>query len=73
MFPRAAVASVVGIGAFGGACAMMFFGTLVGYILKFTHSNYAPVFAMAGSAYLVAILVIHLLVPRLAPAQMQGS
>jgi ACS family hexuronate transporter-like MFS transporter len=69
MFPRGAVASVVGIGAFGGACAMMFFGTLVGFILKLTHSNYAPVFAMAGSAYLVAILVIHLLVPRLSPAR----
>jgi ACS family hexuronate transporter-like MFS transporter len=70
MFPRGAVASVVGIGAFGGAIAMMFFGTLVGFILKLTHSNYAPVFAIAGSAYLIAILVIHLLAPRLIPAEM---
>ena len=68
MFPRRAVASVTGIGAFGGACAMMFFGTFVGFILKVTHNNYAPVFVMAGSAYLVAILVIHLLAPSLAPA-----
>jgi ACS family hexuronate transporter-like MFS transporter len=69
MFPRRAVASVVGIGAFGGACAMMFFGTLVGFILKLTHNNYAPVFVMAGSAYLIAILVIHLLAPSLTPAE----
>jgi len=69
MFPRRAVASVVGIGGFGGACAMMFFGTLVGFILKVTHNNYVPVFIMAGSAYLLAILVIHLLVPRLEPAE----
>jgi len=68
MFPRRAVASVVGIGAFGGACAMMFFGTFVGFILKLTHNNYAPVFVMAGSAYLVAILIIHLLAPSLTPA-----
>jgi ACS family hexuronate transporter-like MFS transporter len=68
MFPRRAVASVVGIGGFGGACAMMFFGTFVGFILKMTNNNYVPVFIMAGSAYLLAILVIHLLVPRLQPA-----
>jgi len=68
MFPRRAVASVVGIGGFGGACAMMFFGTFVGFILKITNNNYVPVFIIAGSAYLVAILVIHLLVPRLQPA-----
>ena len=68
MFPRRAVASVVGIGGFGGACAMIFFGTLVGFILKMTHNNYMPVFMMAGSAYLLAILIIHLWAPRLAPA-----
>lgn len=70
MFPRRAVASVTGIGAFGGACAMMFFGTFVGFILKITHNNYAPVFLMAGTAYLIAILVIHLLAPTLKPVEM---
>jgi ACS family hexuronate transporter-like MFS transporter len=48
---------------------MMFFGTLVGFILKLTHNNYAPLFVMAGSAYLIAILVIHLLAPSLTPAE----
>jgi ACS family hexuronate transporter-like MFS transporter len=71
MFPRRAVASVTGIGAFGGACAMMFFGTFVGFILKLTHNNYAPVFAMAGTAYLLAILVIHLLAPTLTPVAIE--
>jgi ACS family hexuronate transporter-like MFS transporter len=68
MFPRRAVASVTGIGAFGGAMGMMFFGTFVGFILKITHNNYMPVFLMAGTAYLLAILIIHLLVPRMTPA-----
>jgi ACS family hexuronate transporter-like MFS transporter len=67
MFPRRAVASIVGIGGFGGACAMMFFGTFVGFILKVTNNNYVPVFLMAGSAYLLAILTIHLLAPKLSP------
>ena len=70
MFPRRAVASVVGIGGFGGACAMMFFGTFVGFILKMTNNNYSPVFLLAGSAYLIAILTIQLLVPNLSPANL---
>ena len=68
MFPRRTVASVVGIGACGGSIAMMFFGALIGVILQVTHGNYMPVFLMAGSAYLIAITVIHLLVPRLSTA-----
>jgi MFS transporter, ACS family, hexuronate transporter len=70
MFPRRAVASIVGIGGFGGACAMMFFGTFVGFILKVTDSNYVPAFILAGSAYLLAILAIQLLAPRLTPANL---
>jgi MFS transporter, ACS family, hexuronate transporter len=69
MFPRRAVASVVGIGGFGGSMAMMFFGTFVGYLLKLTHDNYVPVFVLSGSAYLIAILLIHLLAPKLSAAK----
>jgi MFS transporter, ACS family, hexuronate transporter len=65
MFPRPAVASVVGIGACGGSVSMMFFGLLVGFVLTLTHGNYMPVFLMAGTAYLFAIATIHLIVPRL--------
>jgi len=31
--------------------------------------TYTPIFVIAGSAYLVALLLIHLLSPRLAPAR----
>jgi ACS family hexuronate transporter-like MFS transporter len=65
VFPRRAVASVVGIGACGGSLAMMFFGVFIGVILQVTHGNYVPVFLIAGSAYLVAFAVIQLLVPKL--------
>jgi ACS family hexuronate transporter-like MFS transporter len=65
MFPRRAIASVVGIGACGGSVAMMFFGLLIGEVLQLTHGNYVPVFLMAGTAYLFAITFIHLLAPRL--------
>ncbi len=66
MFPKRAIASVVGIGACGGSVAMMFFGLFIGFILQKTHGNYVSVFLVAGSAYLVAISSIHLLVPKLA-------
>ena len=66
MFPRRAVASVAGIGACGGSVSMMFFGLFIGFVLQLTHGNYGSVFLLAGSAYLVAIAVIHLLAPKLA-------
>lgn len=65
MFPRRAVASVAGIGACGGSVSMMFFGLLIGLLLQLTHGNYGPIFLLAGAAYLAAIAVIQLLVPRL--------
>jgi ACS family hexuronate transporter-like MFS transporter len=65
MFPRHAVASVVGIGASGGSTAMMFFGLFIGFILQTAHGNYVPVFLIAGSSYLLAIGSIQLLAPRL--------
>jgi ACS family hexuronate transporter-like MFS transporter len=70
MFPRGAVASVVGIGACGGSVAMMFFGLFVGFVLQITKGNYLPVFLLAGTAYLFAILLIHLLAPRLEAAHL---
>lgn len=67
MFPRHAVASVVGIGGFGGAVGGMLIATFTGFLLQFTGS-YVPVFVMAGSAYLIALAVIQWLAPGLEPA-----
>jgi len=72
LFPRPAVASVVGIGGFAGAVSGMMIATFIGFLLQATGS-YVPVFLMAGSAYLLALLVVHLLVPRLAPAQFDAA
>lgn len=67
MFPKQAVGSVVGIGGMMGAVGGMIISPLVGWILDRTGS-YLPIFIIAASAYLVALLVIHLLAPRLEPA-----
>ena len=65
MFPRRAVASVVGIGGMAGATGGMLIAKVVSYLLQRT-GGYAIPFAIAGSAYLVAIAVVHALVPTLA-------
>ncbi|HEX4277720.1 MAG TPA: MFS transporter, partial [Bryobacteraceae bacterium] len=72
MFPRRAVASVVGIGGFGGAVGGMVIATFTGFLLQFTGS-YVPVFVMAGSAYLLALLIVHILAPRLEAASIDPA
>jgi len=66
MFPRRAVGSVVGFGGMAGAVGGMFIATAVGHLLQWTGS-YVPVFLLAGATYLLALLVIQLLAPRLTP------
>jgi len=65
MFPRGAVGSVIGIGGTLGAVGGMMMAKFTGYVLQ-TTGSYTPIFAVAGSVYLIAVLVIHLLSPRLA-------
>jgi len=72
MFPRQAVGSVVGIGGAAGAVGGMFIAMLVGAVLQATGS-YVPIFILAGLTYLAALLVIHLLAPRLQPANVEGA
>ena len=68
MFPRHAVGSVVGLGGFAGAVGGMLIAKLTGYVLEATGS-YVPVFMIAAFAYLSALAIIQLLVPRLEPAK----
>jgi len=72
LFPRRAVASVVGIGGFGGAVGGMFIAALTGWVLQATGS-YVPIFVIAGSVYLVALLVIHLLTPTMRPVDLEST
>src|SRR5437660_12080163 len=69
MFPAGAVGSVVGIGGMAGAIGGLFIATIVGHVLQWTGSYKVP-FLIAGSAYFVALAIIHALVPRLEPARM---
>ncbi len=72
MFPKRAVGSVVGIGGMGGAVGGMFIALAVGQILTATGGSYVIIFAMAGTAYLLAFGVIHLLVPTITPVTLDS-
>ena len=68
MFPRAAVGSVVGIGAFAGGIGGWAFQRVTGRILQANGNDYTPIFIICGLAYVSGWTIIHLLAPRLEPA-----
>jgi ACS family hexuronate transporter-like MFS transporter len=69
MFPRAAVGSVVGIGGTAGAIGGVLLQKAAGYIVTWTNS-YFLMFMICGTLYLIALGIMHLLTPKLAPAKL---
>jgi ACS family hexuronate transporter-like MFS transporter len=67
MFPRRVVASVTGLGGMAGSVGGILLFLIVGK-LKDNHYSYVPVFIAASVSYLLALLLIHLLAPTLAVA-----
>ena len=68
VFPRAATASVTGIGGcLGGLGGFLFSAVIPGYVV--THFGYTPVFMTMGSFHLIAWLVVHLLLRDLRPIE----
>jgi len=65
VFPKQAVASVVGIGGTAGAIGGMLMSKYAGWILDAVGS-YTPIFVVAGTVYLAALGTIHILSPRMA-------
>jgi ACS family hexuronate transporter-like MFS transporter len=76
--PRKAVSSVVGLGGPASGIGMILLSTLVGIVLEWTKStrgkeDYLVPFLIAGSAYLVATALIHVILPRLQPMEFNES
>jgi ACS family hexuronate transporter-like MFS transporter len=68
LIPSRAVGSVTGIGgALAGVCSILA-SEYTGRILQQNPGYYIPMFVVAGTSYLVCLLIIHLLVPRYEPA-----
>ncbi len=70
MFPKQAVASVVGLGGMFGSCTAMLFSESAGFILQ-TTGSYWSLFFIAGCAYPLALAVMHALTPRMTPVEFQ--
>ena len=70
--PRKVVSSIVGIGGMAGAVGGMLIAKLAGYILEWT-GDYWPLFLIASCAYLVDLLIIHALNPRLRPMRIDST
>jgi MFS transporter, ACS family, hexuronate transporter len=68
VMPRRAVASVVGIGGMAGAVGGMLMSKYAGYVLE-NVGSYTPIFLTIGSMYLIALIIIHLMLPRLESAR----
>jgi ACS family hexuronate transporter-like MFS transporter len=66
--PKEAISSVVGLGGFVGYFTGGFINALTGLILQKTGS-YVLVFIYFSGTYVVSLLAIHLLVPRIGAAQ----
>jgi len=75
MFPKKAVASVTGIGGMAGALGGILIAWAAGLLLKhFTAAGnvelgYGILFVACGTAYLIAWIVMHLLVPKFRPIE----
>ncbi len=76
MFPKKAVGSVTGIGAMAGAVGGLIFQWLTGTMLSSykgsgaIDTGYSILFAICASAYLTALLLFHLLVPKMAQVRL---
>ena len=70
-FPRRAVGSVVGIGGLAGGLGGALLAAKVGAIIN--TGGYVPLFVIAGSAYLLALLILHTLSPKLATVEIKSA
>jgi MFS transporter, ACS family, hexuronate transporter len=72
LFPRWAAGSVIGLGGLGGAIGGMLMSTFAGAILE-RIGSYTPIFAVAACAYLLALLVIHMILPTYSVVNLGGE
>jgi MFS transporter, ACS family, hexuronate transporter len=68
VFPKKAVASVIGIGKMVGVAVAIIADLALGAVLdKANNSGYLWAFTIAGLSYLIVLVFVHLLMPRMTP------
>jgi MFS transporter, ACS family, hexuronate transporter len=72
MFPKRVVGSVVGFSGMVAAIGMMILFYFTGKVLSVT-GNYLPVFVLASVCYVLALVFVHAIVPRLEIAKIEEA
>jgi ACS family hexuronate transporter-like MFS transporter len=78
MFPRRIIGSVTGFGGFAGSVGAIALFIIVGRlrdaaIARGEPGNYFVTFLAASLAYITALLIMHLLAPKLEPAKIEAN
>jgi ACS family hexuronate transporter-like MFS transporter len=79
MFPKRAVASVIGIGGMAGSAGGILFPALTGRLLDHFQklgnvtAGYAILFGICACMYLIAFVLNHLCAPRFEPFQLKDN
>lgn len=67
MFPKRAVATLIGVGGAAGSVGGMLFPIIAGVLLDNFKNGYSILFGICAVAYLVAFAINHLLAPKFDP------
>jgi ACS family hexuronate transporter-like MFS transporter len=67
--PRKVVGSIVGLGGTAACIGVIIFAKLVAYVLELTKGQYRDLLIIASCSYLVNLLIIHAINPRLKPME----
>jgi MFS transporter, ACS family, aldohexuronate transporter len=78
MFPRRIIGSVTGFGGFAGSVGAIALFIVVGQlreaaIARGEPGNYFLIFLAASLAYMTALVIVHLLAPKLEPAKIEAG
>jgi MFS transporter, ACS family, hexuronate transporter len=69
LFPQHTVASVTGFGGMAGAVGGILLAATAGYVIA--NFGYQPMFILASCTYLLALIIIHIILPKLQPVEIQ--
>lgn len=70
IFPKKAVATVVGLSGFTGAIGGALAASLVGLVLEVTNS-YFLILSIAGFSYLIAWMILKFMIPKIEPIKLE--
>jgi ACS family hexuronate transporter-like MFS transporter len=70
VFPKRAVGTVIGIGGVMGMAGSFLFSGVIGETLQRT-GQYWALFAAGALAYIIALAIIHVLMPRMTPVHLR--